>query len=104
MKEREPNQPAEEEPTPLFELGQVVATQGFLDAAFRTGTNPYEYIQRHVTGDWGQLCEEDKQMNQDGLDHAGRIFSMYHLSDETKIYVITEWDRSVTTLLLPSEY
>ena len=56
------------------------------------------------TGDWGCVCDEDKQENEFSVDKDLRIFSAYRLKDETKIWVITESDRSATTVLLPSEY
>lgn len=104
MKEREPTQNPDEEPQPLFELGQVVTTPGFFNAVARTGDHPLEYLFRHVTGDWGDLGDEDKHTNDMALQHNGRIFSVYHMSDNTRFYVITEYDRSVTTFLLPNEY
>jgi len=87
-----------------FDLGQVVATPGALDALEKTGQTPDEFISRHVSGDWGKLPPEDKQSNAEALDGSGRLVSAYHLNDGTKIWVISEWDRSRTTLLLPSEY
>jgi len=87
-----------------FDLGQVVMTQGAQDALEKTGQTPDEFISRHVTGDWGTLPAEDAQANEDALDGSGRLVSAYHLNDGTKIWLITEWDRSASTLLLPSEY
>jgi hypothetical protein len=89
---------------PLFSLGQVVATPGALDALQSADQTPFEFLGRHAAGDWGDLCEEDRQENEHALQHGNRLFSAYKLSDGTKLWVITEWDRSVTTLLLPSEY
>ena len=102
MKERAKGQ--EPEKRPLFDLGQVVATRGFLAAVERAGEAPSGYLQRHVTGDWGDLPEEDIEENKLSLEKGYRIFSAYHLEDGTKFYLITEWDRSVTTFLLPDEY
>lgn len=90
--------------TPKFPLGQIVTTPGALDAFETTGQTPTEFIHRHVSGDWGDLCDEDKQTNEEALSNGGRIFSAYHLNDGTKIWVITEADRSSTCVLLPSEY
>ena len=90
-----------ESPKPLFRLGQVVGTPGALQAFEETGENPLEYLLRHVTGDWGDLCEEDKAENQLAIEQGLRTFSAYMLNNGTKIWVITEWDRSATTLLLP---
>lgn len=89
----------------LFPLGQLVATPGAIEAM-----EPYEDITlrlvgRHVTGDWGDLDVEDKAANDRALIDGSRVFSAYLLPDgETKVWVITEADRSATTLLLPSEY
>ncbi len=87
-----------------FSLGQVVATPGALGALERTGEVPSAYLSRHVTGDWGDLNEGDKSLNDEAVLHDGRILSAYHLKDGTKIYIITEWNRSATTVLLPEEY
>ena len=62
-------------------------------------------LMRHHQGDWGELCEEDKQENDYAVEHEGRLLSAYEIGeDKTKIWIITEWDRSVTTILLPEEY
>lgn len=89
---------------PKFSLGQTVATPGTLAALEEMHQTPQELLWRHVTGDWGDLCEEDKRENELGLTQGLRIFSSYLLSTQIKIWVITEWDRSVTTLLLPEDY
>ena len=88
----------------LFQLGQVVATPGSLDALQKAGQSASEFLSRHVRGDWGDLDAEDKAANNEALKYGGRIFSAYHLSDETKIWIITEADRTCTCVLLPSEY
>jgi hypothetical protein len=89
---------------PLFPLGQVVATPGALAALETAGQAPYEFLVRHVCGEWGDLVEEDIQENELALQEGHRLFSAYNTNDGTRIWVITEWDRSVTTLLLPLEY
>ena len=89
---------------PLFDLGQIVATPGALRALEEAGESPFAYLERHVTGDWGDLVEEDRQENELALRRGFRLFSAYRLQDETKIWIITEQDRSATTLLLPQEY
>ncbi len=88
----------------LFPLGRVVATPGALDALERAEQQPSEFLDRHVTGDWGELDEEDKEENERSVQEGLRILSAYTTSAGDKIWIITEWDRSVTTLLLPSEY
>jgi len=91
--------------TPLFPLGQIVATPGALAALGKAGQTPLEFLTRHVRGDWGELCEEDRKENQLSLEHGFRLLSSYRISSgDTKVWVITEADRSVTTLLLPEEY
>ena len=87
-----------------FPLGQVVATPGSLVALAEAGQNPHEFVRRHAVGDWGDLDEEGRRENERSLEDGCRLLSAYHLRDGTKIWIITEADRSATTLLLPSEY
>ena len=89
---------------PLFELGQVVGTPGALQALEDTEQHPVELLARHVTGDWGDLPEEDIEENEFSVEHGFRILSAYRLPTGVRIWVITEADRSATTFLLPSEY
>ena len=89
----------------LFPLGQLVATPGAIEAMAPYENMALRLVGRHVTGDWGDLCDEDKATNDRAILDGSRVFSAYLLPDgETKIWVITEADRSATTLLLPSEY
>lgn len=88
----------------LFPLGDLYMTPGAIEAFHSSGDSVSDYINRHVTGDWGDLCHEDKKSNQEALEHGFRIFSAYHLSSGEKIWIITEADRSITTVLLPEEY
>lgn len=87
-----------------FPLGQTVATPGALEAFARTGETPLPFLAQHASGDWGELDEGDKAENEFSLEHGFRILSAYRLSDQTRIWIITEADRSVTTILLPEEY
>jgi len=87
-----------------FPLGQVVSTPGALDALARAGQDAWEFLGRHITGDWGELDEHDRRENEFSLQKGFRILSAYRLSDDTKIWIITEADRSATTILLPEEY
>ena len=87
----------------LFELGTVVATPGALQCCKHYHISPVTLIARHANGDWGELCASDIQANVDALAFDGRVLSSYVI-DGKKLYVITEWDRSATTLLLASEY
>jgi len=88
----------------MFDLGQLVATPGALDALARNQQTPLEFLQRHINHDWGDVDNENKLENDYSVTRGLRILSAYTLKDETRIWVITEADRSVTTILLPSEY
>jgi len=88
----------------LFPLGQIVATPGALAALTRAKQAPHDFLIRHRTSDWGELGHEDKAENEYGLQHGFRILSSYTTATGEKLWVITEADRSVTTLLLPEEY
>jgi hypothetical protein len=61
-------------------------------------------LRRHATGDWGELCPEDRQANNDALKHGARLLSSYRAGSGTKFWIITEADRASTTVLLPDEY
>ena len=87
-----------------FPLGQTVATPGALQALSQAGQEPSAFISRHVSGDWGEISDGDRQLNDEGVNGGDRLMSVYTLSTGVKIWVITESDRSVTTLLLPDEY
>jgi hypothetical protein len=88
-----------------FSLGRVVATPGALEALAEAGQSAIEFIRRHQAGDWGDcLPEEDKRENEFSVDKELRIYSAYHTARGVKLWIITEADRSVTTVLLPSEY
>jgi hypothetical protein len=89
---------------PKFSIGQLVATPGALTAVEQSGDNMASYIHRHVQGDWGELCADDILENEFSLQNGLRLLSAYRLKDGTKIWIITEADRSVTTVLLPEEY
>lgn len=97
-------------PTKRFLLGRLVATPGALAAC--SPDHIFVCLVRHVTGDWGDCCAEDKKENDRALLHGERILSAYAI-DPTKpcdgygdncLWIITEWDRSLTTVLLPEEY
>ncbi len=87
----------------LFELGQVVATPAALELLERHSLTPMQFLQRHVTGDFGELCEEDEIANNDAVWNGERILSSYKVGDE-KLWLISEADRSSTTILLSNEY
>ena len=90
---------------PLFPLGQVVTTPGALAALEKAGQQAQEFLSRHAHGDWGdELSEQDRKENQLSLEHGFRLLSTYRTHAGDKLWIITESDRSVTTLLLPEEY
>ncbi|MDD1627165.1 MAG: hypothetical protein LUQ26_06780 [Methylococcaceae bacterium] len=88
---------------PLFALGRTVATPGALAAMEQAAISPITLLSRHQRGDWGDLDKEDKQSNDQALSLGDRIFSAYKF-DTVKFWVITECDRSATTILLPEDY
>lgn len=90
--------------TQKFAPGQILATPGVLKALEDANESALPYLQAHLSGEWGILDEEDKQANDDALKFGDRLLSAYKLKDRTKIWIITEADRSATTLLLPDEY
>tara|TARA_R110002072_G_scaffold302996_1_gene490899 strand:- start:23309 stop:23593 length:285 start_codon:yes stop_codon:yes gene_type:complete len=90
--------------TPIFSVGQTVATPAALDAIADAGQTPDIFIRRHQGGDWGDVCEDDAEANELALKDNSRLLSVYHTARMVKLYVITEWDRSATTILLPEEY
>jgi hypothetical protein len=89
---------------PPFDLGRLVATAGALAALERTGQSAMEFLSRHVRGDWGELPVEDKTENRFSLERGFRLLSSYRTAANDTLWVITESDRSVTTILLPEEY
>jgi hypothetical protein len=97
-------------PPPKFSLGSVVATPGTLAALEEANQDALHFLGLHVTGAWGDLCIEDRQANEAAIAHEGnvkrqaRVVSSYRTRTNAKLWVITESDRSVTTLLLPEEY
>ena len=88
----------------LFNSGSVVATRGAVQALKDAQQSPFEFLARHLTGDWGDLCKEDRQENELSLREGFRILSSYKTARGDRLWIITEWDRSYTTLLLPEEY
>jgi hypothetical protein len=88
----------------LFSLGQTVATPGALEALEEAGQSPAVFLDRHVTGDWGDCDKEDAAANDRAVKEGSRVFSVYRTQKGVKIWVITEADRSSTCILLPDEY
>jgi len=89
---------------PLFPLGQIVATPGALAALERAQQAPTCFLARHACGDWGELEPTDVAENQYSIAHGLRLLSSYQTNAGEKLWIITEADRSATTLLLPEEY
>lgn len=87
-----------------FDLGQVLMTTGAGEALLAAQHVPPEFLLRHKHGDWGDLCAEDARENERSLRLGNRLLSSYQTRTAAKLWVITEWDRSATTMLLPEEY
>lgn len=96
-----------------FKLGHIVSTPGAIEAFEReeafsghdAAIMMVAWLSKHANGDWGDLCEEDKQENELSVKNGFRILSAYTLpKTNTKFWIITEADRSATTFLLPEEY
>jgi len=81
-----------------------VATPGALQALEKAEQLPAEFLDRHVNGDWGEVPDADKQENELSVEQGFRVLSAYTTSTGDHIWVLTEADRSATTLLLPKEY
>ncbi len=88
----------------LFSLGQVVLTVGAREALAESNQQPFEFLARHQSGDYGIICEDDRKENELSLKEGFRILSAYKTSVGEKIWVITEANRESTTILLPEEY
>lgn len=89
---------------PLFIIGKTLATPMAIAALEAHGISPITLIGRHVSGDWSEMHANDQASNHEAIKHGFRVFSSYTLADEVKIWIITEADRSSTTILLPEEY
>lgn len=85
-------------------LGRVVATPGALEEITRAGQAPSDFLDRHSQGDWGEVDGDDWARNDQALKNGERILSAYRTKDDVRIWIITEWDRSSTCVLLPGEY
>ncbi|HYK22560.1 MAG TPA: hypothetical protein VEV42_17590 [Pyrinomonadaceae bacterium] len=87
-----------------FALGQTFITPGAEEALQIAGQTATEFLRRHMSGDWGELSDEDVKENEFSLKEGLRLLSAYQTGKGQKLWIITEADRSVTTILLPSEY
>ena len=96
--------------SPRFKLGQVVATPAAIETLERLGENAFDFVARHVRGDWGDICDEDQEANEEALVDGSRILSSYVQGDDTtKIWIITDAEddngnRLATTVMLAEEY
>jgi hypothetical protein len=93
---------------PLFDLGKLAVTRGVYEIVTSGELSPAGYLRRHQAGDWGEMCPSDWSRNNRALhtdpEKRDRLMSAYTTAAGTKIWIITEWDRGVTTILLPDEY
>lgn len=91
----------------MFPLGETVVTMGVND---RMGNDQafswfvFEALRRYLQEDWGDTCPEDAKQNDYAVVHGEQILAVYKFDEETTIWIITEWDRSATTILFPHEY
>lgn len=95
---------SERQNIPRFPLGRMVATPGALHALDAAGQDALSLLALHQRGDWGTVCGEDAQANEQAILHGERLLSAYVLNTGQKVWVITEADRSSTCVLLPDEY
>jgi hypothetical protein len=89
---------------PLFSLGQIVATPGALKALGESGESGGSFLIRHQSGDWGEICAEDRAENELALEQGFRIMSVYQTAKGETLWIITEADRSSSCILTPQEY
>jgi len=87
-----------------FALGQTVITPGAEEALEIAGQTAIEFLRRHMSGDWGELSDDDIKENEFSLANGFRLLSRYETAKGELLWIITEADRSATTILLPSEY
>lgn len=89
---------------PLFRMGNIVATPGAIQTLLLAGQTAGSFLARHVNGDWGEVSADDAQRNTLALAQDERVLSAYRTRHGDRIWIITEADRSATTILLPEEY
>jgi len=92
-----------------FSLGRLLATPGALAVLEKAGQSPSDFVSRHAVGDWGEVGEEDWQLNNQALENGGRLLSAYRTLWGDRLWVLTEAEddegrRAATTVLLPEEY
>ncbi len=88
----------------LFSLGQIYLTIGVRKALAESNELPNEFLEKHQSGDWGLVCKEDAEENDFSVKEGFRILSAYKTSKGEKLWIITEADRSSSTILCPDEY
>lgn len=89
---------------PRFKLGRILATPAAVEAIAEARVSIVDLLIRHMRGDWGELAESDRQQNELSVDAGLRLLSSYVLPNGQTVWVVTEWDRSATTFLLPGDY
>jgi hypothetical protein len=87
-----------------FTLGQTFITPGAQEAIQIAGQTEIEFLRRHMSGDWGEISDDDVAENEFSLQEGFRLLSSYQTAKGQQLWIITEADRSATTILLPSEY
>jgi len=90
-----------------FNPGQLVMTRGVNDLvadSAKFAKHVHLSLRRHLAGDWGEVCDEDRTANESALKEGDRLFSVYKKEGVPTIWIITDWDRSATTVLFPDEY
>lgn len=89
----------------MFDLGRLLITPAALQALTDAHVGAWSFLVRHITGDWGDLDPEDQMANNKALYDGLRVLSAYRIpNSDTRIWIITEADRSATTILLPEDY
>ena len=88
----------------LLKLGKTVITPGALAEITKAEQTPFEFLELHIHGNWGELSQHDKKVNELALENGERVLSAYRTKKNVRIWVITEADRSSTCILLPEEY
>ncbi|HDR8934490.1 hypothetical protein [Burkholderia vietnamiensis] len=91
-------------PSPRLSLGKLIATPAALYALETADVSVYHLVNRHARHDWGDLCQADRQQNDLAVVNGARVLSSYTLASHVQVWIITEADRAVTTVLLPDEY
>lgn len=89
---------------PPFRAGLLVMTRSVQALAAQGRLEPSQYLRRHLSGDWGDISQDDRDANARAIVNGDRLFSSYKIAADLTLWIITEADRSATTLLLPDDY